>query len=227
MMEIAGLTPFTTIDYPGKLSAVLFCQGCPWRCGYCHNPHLQPFGKGAIGWQSALQFLEKRRGLLDAVVFSGGEPSMQPTISDAMQEVRKKGFLVGLHTAGILPSALEKALAHCDWVGMDIKAPFEDYERITKRPGSGEKARQSAQLVIESGIDYEFRTTIHPKLLSPIDIDRLTEHLSQMGAKRLVLQNFRADGCRDKSLNASAFDILWDDGFLDRIQRRFESFFVR
>lgn len=227
MIEIAGLTSFTTIDYPGKLSTVLFSQGCPWRCGYCHNPHLQLFRKGEITWEKVLAFLESRKGLLDAVVFSGGEPSLQPKIADAMQSVRKMGFLIGLHTAGILPSALKLALPHCDWVGMDIKAPFEDYERITGKAGSGEKARACARLVIESGVDYEFRTTVHPQLLSPLDIDRLTEQIAEMGAKKFSLQKFRSDGCQNAELKSSSFDIVWEGPLFDKIQARFERFLVR
>lgn len=227
LIEIGGIASFTTIDYPGKHSAVFFCQGCPWRCGYCHNPHLQSFGKGGIDWRSVLEFLEKRKGLLDAIVFSGGEPSLQPKIHEAMQTVRSMGFLVGLHTAGIFPGALKKVLPYCDWVGMDIKAPFDEYDRITKKGRSGEKAKECARLVIESGADYEFRTTLHPNLLSPRDVDRLTLEISQMGAKRFALQKFRPEGCSDKILNSSAFDIFWDDEFLARLQGRFESFLIR
>ena len=88
-MRIGGLTPLTTIDYPGELAAVVFCQGCPWRCPYCHNPHLQPgTGSSSIAWPEVLGFLERRRGLLDAVVFSGGEPTLHKDLSLALASVR-------------------------------------------------------------------------------------------------------------------------------------------
>jgi pyruvate formate lyase activating enzyme len=112
-----------------------------------------------------LAFLESRRGLLDAVVFSGGEPTMQTSLSQAICAVREMGFLVGLHTAGSFPENLKEALPHLDWVGMDIKAPFHEYERVTGVPGSGDAARKSARLVRESGVAHQFRTTLAPLLL--------------------------------------------------------------
>ena len=167
MLKIAGLTPFTTIDYPDHLAAVLFCRGCPWRCGYCHNRSLLgEDGAGDLCWDKVLGFLESRRGLLDAVVFSGGEPTLQPDLKQAVQSVREKGFLVGLHTAGAFPERLKELLPFLDWVGMDLKAPFHEYERITGVSGSGDAARQSAMLIRESGVAHHFRTTLAPLLLT-------------------------------------------------------------
>jgi pyruvate formate lyase activating enzyme len=166
VLNIGGFTPFTTIDYPDHLAAVVFCQGCPWRCGYCHNRHLLDAGvPGAIPWEEVVAFLDRRRGLLDAVVFSGGEPTLQPGLKQAVIAVRAMGFLVGLHTAGAFPMALRELLPHLDWVGMDLKGPFSDYERITCVPGSGEAAERSAALVLESGVSHRFRTTFDPCLL--------------------------------------------------------------
>lgn len=167
MLKIGGLTPFTTIDYPDHLAAVLFCRGCPWRCGYCHNRSLlEADVAGDICWDKVLAFLESRRGLLDAVVFSGGEPTLQSSLKQAVLAVREMGFRVGLHTAGALPLILKEVLPSLDWVGMDIKAPFHEYERITCVPGSGEAARQSALLIRESGVAHQFRTTLAPLLLT-------------------------------------------------------------
>ena len=152
-LHIGGLTPFSATDYPGCFAAVVFCQGCPWRCGYCHNPHLiPPHSQGEICWTDVMHFLRRRIGILDAVVFSGGEPTLQQGIAEAMQEVRNLGFLVGLHSAGAYPAQLKKLLPLLDWVGLDIKAPFADYEKITGVPGSGVPARECAQFLIESGV---------------------------------------------------------------------------
>jgi pyruvate formate lyase activating enzyme len=171
VLNVGGLLPFTTIDYPGHLAAVVFCQGCPWRCVYCHNRHLLDAGvPGAIPWEEILSFLETRRGLLDAVVFSGGEPTLQAGLKQAVLAVREKGFLVGLHTAGAFPEALRELLPHLDWVGMDLKSPFPDYERITGVPGSGEIAARSAALVRASGVDHRFRTTVDPCLVSDAQV---------------------------------------------------------
>ena len=133
-LQVGGLTPFTSIDYPGQLAAVVFVQGCPWRCGYCHNPHLQPRGQPAgPRWGEVLAFLRQRAGLLDAVVFSGGEPTLDPALPQAIAEVRALGFKVGLHSAGIYPQRLQAVLPLVDWVGLDIKAPLADDGRPCAR----------------------------------------------------------------------------------------------
>lgn len=165
MLKVGGLVPFTTIDYPDHLAAVVFCQGCPWRCRYCHNRELlDATAPGAIPWDEVLAFLGRRRGVLDAVVFSGGEPTMQPGLIHAVREVGNLGFRIGLHTGGAFPEAIEELLPHLDWVGMDIKTTFPDYERITGAPGSGEAAERSAALVRASGVNHRFRTTVDPDL---------------------------------------------------------------
>jgi pyruvate formate lyase activating enzyme len=193
MLEIGGLLPFTTIDYPGRLAAVLFCQGCPWRCGYCHNRHLIPTMDGtAVPWLEIVALLRSRCGLLDAVVFSGGEPTMQAGLSDAMKEVRGMGFAVGLHTAGPYPGRLLDYLPHLDWVGMDLKAPFEEYERITGMPGSGEAARKSAELLRRSGVPHQFRTTLAPFLEKEERIGAMQSMVAQWG-EELVVQRMKID----------------------------------
>ena len=227
MIHIAGLTPFTTIDYPGALSLVLFCQGCPWQCGYCHNPHLQPFSKGIYAWDQIIALLKSRVGLLDAVVFSGGEPVMQKNLLRAIQEVKSLGFKAGLHTAGIQPVLLKPLLPHLNWVGMDIKAPFESYERVTRIRNSGCRAKESALTLIQSGIPYEFRTTVHPNLLTLDDLDRLTLQLVEMGGKHFVLQKFQPNGCVNRKLLQSPSDPVWPGSFLDKLRDRFETFLVR
>lgn len=162
MLRIGGLTPYSATDYPGCFSAVVFCQGCPWRCRYCHNPHLLPAdAPPAMAWDEVVYFLGRRRGLLDAVVFSGGEPTLQDGLAEAARAVKALGFKVGLHTADMYPERLRELLPLFDWVGMDIKAPFADYEQITSVAGSGAKARVSARWILDSGVDYEFRTTVH------------------------------------------------------------------
>ena len=205
VLRLGGLTPLSTTDYPGRLAAVLFCQGCPWSCPYCHNPHLIAADAPPwLGWLSALDFLSRRVGLLDAVVFSGGEPTLQAGLADAMRDARSLGFRIGLHTAGPYPERLAEVLPLVDWVGFDVKAPFEQYERISGAPGSGAKARESLRLLIESGVDHECRTTVHPSLLTAPQLAALSESLFGARARRHVLQVFRAAGCRDEALNSAA-----------------------
>ena len=188
---ITGIAPFSTLDYPGSLSAVLFCQGCPWRCSYCHNRHLQPFAKSKISWGEILNFLQQRKGLLDAVVVSGGEPTSQKKLPQLLSTIQKMGFKTGLHTAGAFPETLASSLPFVNWVGMDLKAPFEQYEKITRTPHSGEQARKSVKAILESGVNHQFRTTLDPALLSSKDLDQIKEELARMGGKGLVIQTCR------------------------------------
>jgi pyruvate formate lyase activating enzyme len=159
MLRVGGLTPLSACDYPDRLAAVVFCQGCAWQCTYCHNPQLLPArGKAEIPWAAVLAFLEKRRGLLDAVVFSGGEPTLQHALPQAMRAVKAMGYLVGMHTAGIVPRMLERVLPLVDWVGMDLKAGPGEHERITRTKGSGERAQRSMELILASGVACRFHT---------------------------------------------------------------------
>lgn len=203
-LKVGGITAFSATDYPGKLAAVVFVQGCPWRCGYCHNPHLQVrSAAAALPWQSVLDLLRRRIGLVDAVVFSGGEPTTDPALARAIGEVRAMGFGVGLHTACVYPRRLASVLPLLDWVGFDIKAPFEHYARITGVAGSGDHARDCARLIIDSGVDYECRTTIHPSLLAQEEVRALAATLSELGVQNYVLQLFRAQGCANSLLNVA------------------------
>lgn len=190
-LSIGGLTPLTTIDFPGHLAAVVFCQGCAWRCSYCHNPHLLAVGYDGEGWPRLRDFLSSRRGLLDGVVFSGGEPLFQSGLADAMKGVRTLGFKVALHTAGTHPRHLRRLLPLLDWVGLDIKTAFEHYPQLTGVAGSGAKARESLMLLQESGVDYEVRTTAAPMLFDREGLLALAEELATLGVSRYVLQQCR------------------------------------
>jgi pyruvate formate lyase activating enzyme len=200
-LKVGGLTPFSATDYPDKLAAVVFVQGCPWRCGYCHNPHLQArTPEGAMPWQDVLTWLRRRIGLIDAVVFSGGEACMDPALGRAMQDVRALGFGIGLHTACIYPQRLREVLPLVDWVGFDIKAPFSDYRLVTRVAGSGDPARACLDAILASGVAYECRTTTHPDLLPDGQLLALAATLAAKGVDNYVLQQFRAEGCADAAL---------------------------
>lgn len=191
-LQVGGVTPLTTIDYPGELAAVVFCQGCPWRCRYCHNPELLPRrGRSVVAWNDVARFLERRRGLLDAVVFSGGEPTLQPALESALDEVKAIGFKVGLHTAGIYPKRLERLLPKLDWVGLDVKADPERYPMLTGVPGSGARAWHSARLLIESGTPHEMRITMHPAFTDRAQAMGIRDRLQSVGAPCVVVQPAR------------------------------------
>lgn len=204
-LRVGGLVPFASTDYPNALAAVIFCQGCPWRCGYCHNPHLIPSrGGDEHDFAHILDWLASRRGLLDAVVFSGGEPTAQAALSPAIDSVRALGFKIGLHTSGSYPRRLARILAKVDWVGIDIKAPIADYAAVTGIPGSGRAALSSLDLVRKAGVAFEVRTTVHPDLTPFAVLERLVRELAARGIERWTLQPFRAAGCVNDALVAAA-----------------------
>ncbi|WP_005036874.1 anaerobic ribonucleoside-triphosphate reductase activating protein [Holophaga foetida] len=190
-LTLGGMVPFSTVDYPGALAAVVFCQGCPWSCPYCHNTHLQTGPAEGPTWSSVLTWLKIRQGLLDAVVFSGGEPTVQPGLREALHQVRAMGYLTGLHTAGCDPKTFGTVLPLLDWVGLDIKAPRTDYDRITGQPGSDAPAWETLNLLLASGLPHQIRTTVHPEWLPPASLDKLDQELLKVGASPTFRQPFR------------------------------------
>ncbi|MBI2383394.1 MAG: anaerobic ribonucleoside-triphosphate reductase activating protein [Gammaproteobacteria bacterium] len=227
-LRIGGLVPLTGVDYPGELAAVVFCQGCPWRCRYCHNPHLIPArGAVAIRWEDVERFLETRRGLLDAVVFSGGEPTAQGALVAACRRVRELGFRVGLHTAGACPERLRRLLPHCDWVGLDIKSLPEDYGALTGAAGAAGRAWRSLDLLLESGIRYEVRTTVHSEFASAPGLRRLADALWQRGVRHWALQLCETSRGEARALGSNR----WRPADLDSIgpewRERFDTLALR
>ena len=171
-------------------------------------------------------FLTTRRGLLDAVVFSGGEPTSQKALLDAVLEVAALGFDVGLHTAGPHPERLRRLLGHLDWVGMDIKAPFDRYDAITRVPTSGDKARKCVQSFLDHGIAYEFRTTVDLLVLSADDVIRIATTLADLGVRTFALQRARATHPSGGPDLQSAGQWL-DDATVGRVESHFDNFVVR
>lgn len=227
-LKVGGLTPFTATDFPGRLSAVVFVQGCPWRCGYCHNPHLQPrLAESPLPWDDVVGFLERRVGLIDAVVFSGGEPTMDPGLEHAIKQVRALGFQVGLHTGGTHPARLRAVLPLLDWVGLDVKANPESYDQVTRVAGSDRPAFDSLAAVLDSGIDHECRTTIHPSLHSEDDIQRLAQRLADAGVTHYALQVFRTTGCEDTRLTQERITAYPSSGLVSALVKMFPHFTLR
>jgi pyruvate formate lyase activating enzyme len=213
-LRIGGVVPFTATDYPGLLAAVVFCQGCPWRCVYCHNPHLLSSTAASpldvVPWDKFSKWLDTRHGLLDGVVFSGGEPLAQGALPAAVAEVKAKGgFRVGLHTGGAYPDRLGELLPDIDWVGLDMKASPSGYERVTGVPHSGDRAFESLDLILKAGVGLECRTTVHAAVTPADELIRLAQTLRDKGIKKWVLQPFRAQGCDNAELltfNAAVLD---------------------
>ena len=191
---IGGITPFSTVDWPGKLACVAFLAGCPWRCPYCQNHALQSPDAATQTEADLFALLEGRRGLLDGVVFSGGEPLVQEDVVWAAERAKELGFEVGLHTCGAFPARLRKILPVLDWVGLDVKAPWDAYDRITLGRESGALALESLEAVLEAGVDMEARTTWHPALLSGEDIAEIGRDLAGRGVRSWAVQAYRHIG---------------------------------
>lgn len=206
-LTVAGVTPLSSVDYPGGvLAAVVFLRGCPWRCPYCQNAALRDAGArdpDERSWGHVLDWLRTRSGLLDAVVFSGGEPLLWPGLLEAMREARGLGFRVGLHTSGMAPAALERVLPLVDWAGLDLKAPRAAYARITGQDGSADAAWESLRLLRRSPVKLEIRTTWHPSVLSEDELLALARELSPLKSGEWVIQAFQPTGCEDEALSAS------------------------
>lgn len=196
-LQIAGLTRLSSCDWPGKLVATVFLQGCPLDCGYCHNPGiLDPRAPGVVPWSDVIELLDRRHGLLDGVVFSGGEPTRQAGLADAMRRVRDLGFGVGLHTAGPYPRRFAEVVDLCDWVGLDIKAPERLYGPVAGLASAGAKAFESLRIALDSGVDLQVRTTVDPTTMTDDDVTELTATLNAAGVAEHVLQQVRTEGAR-------------------------------
>ncbi len=225
-MRIGGFQKFSLIDYPGKICAIVFTQGCNFRCPYCHNPELvKPslFGKTIIE-EEIFSFLEKRKGKLDAVEITGGEPTLQKDLVDFIHRVKEMGYLVKLDTNGSNPEMLEIIINHglVDYIAMDIKAPLEKYKEVTHSVISPDKIKRSIRIIMNSNIKYEFRTTVVKSQLSREDIISIGKLIE--GAKLYVLQRFIPSKTLDPNfLNEKTYS----DGELESLKRKLEKFVCR
>lgn len=200
-MRIGGWQKVSLIDYPGMVSTVVFTVGCNFRCRYCHNAKLISKKCQAIDLAEWWGWLENRKGKLDAVVVSGGEPTLQTDLVEFILRIKKIGYKVKLDSNGTNPAMLAGliALNLLDYIAMDIKAPWEKYRMVTGVDYDMKKIRQSADLIINSGIDHEFRTTYVEGLLKPDDLKLIIGQLK--GARKYYLQNFvYSEDILDKSL---------------------------
>jgi len=199
-MKIGGLQKFSLIDYPGKIAAIVFTQGCNFRCPYCYNPELvepaqflEPLNENNI-----FAFLETRKGRLDGVVITGGEPTLQPDLMEFICRVRELGFCVKLDTNGSNPEVLQSLIARgvLDYIAMDIKAPLTGkkrepesrYASVTRSFVKDDDIRRSVDLILSSGIDHEFRTTVTRGCLQRGDYLKMGKAIK--GAKKYALQKF-------------------------------------
>lgn len=196
-MQIGGVQKTSLLDFPDKISTIVFTQGCNFRCGYCHNPELIVFKQPA--WTNAgfFDFLRTRQGKLDGVVITGGEPCLQKDLIEFIKEIKSLGFLVKLDTNGTFPHVLEKAIPYLDYIAMDIKAPLEKYKDIVCINLDTKNIKNSIDIIMNNNVDYEFRTTVVKNQLSIDDFSGIADLIS--GAKRYYLQKFVSTKTLDKN----------------------------
>lgn len=205
-MQIAGFQKFTMVDYPGEIAATVFTRGCSFRCPFCHNPELVIPDKFSdlLDEDETLAFLEKRKNQLHAVCITGGEPTLQPDLLEFIKKLKVMGYKIKLDSNGWDPKTLQKLIQSgtLDYIAMDIKGPMEKYEEITKL-NVGQNVTKSIKLIMDSGIDYEFRTTVVHPLHEVPDFAAIGKMIK--GAKRYFIQNFVKSKHNDETIKYSRF----------------------
>lgn len=196
-MLIKGFQATTLMDYPGNIAAITFSPGCDFRCPYCYNkslvinsPELIELDENKI-----LEKISQRKKLIDGVVLSGGEPTLQKDLPEFAEKIKKLGLKVKLDTNGTNPGMINRLIDKklVDFIAMDIKGPLEKYEEVTQTKPDLESIKKSVNMIMkkgsDAGVDYEFRTTALPDLLSIDDFKKVGEWLK--GAKKYCLQQFK------------------------------------
>jgi len=201
-MIIGGLEKLTLLDYPEHLAAIIFTQGCNFRCHFCYNPLLvlpragadaREKGLSELSPQNLFLFLRERVGRLEGVVITGGEPTLHPDLPDFIADIKALGYLVKLDSNGTNPEMLERLIKDklIDYIAMDIKAPLARYSEVIGAPVDCNKLAKSVKIIMSSGLPYEFRTTVVPGLLTEADFRPMGEIIK--GAGKWYLQNFKSD----------------------------------
>ncbi len=198
-MLLSGIHPFTVLDYPGKVSCIVFTPGCNFRCGYCHNPEFVLPEKVAalrpnfIEEEAFFNFLKQRGPLLDGVVVSGGEPTLMPDLEEFIIKIKSLGLLVKLDSNGNRPAVLKKLLTKnlLDYIAMDVKTSLPRYQSLVGPWAVEQLIGESIKLIQDSGVEYEFRTTLVKEVHTPDVISEMSRLLK--GSKRLFLQQFRPE----------------------------------
>jgi len=201
---IKGFNPHTFIDWEGKLAAVIYLPGCNFRCPFCHSSSLvlKPESLTTIPFEHVERFLDEKEGWIDAVIVGGGEPTLYSQLPLLLKDIKNMDLLVKLDTNGTNPLMLKDIIDKqlVDYVAMDIKAPLnkDKDERITRMEVDIEAIRRSIKILLDSGIDHEFRTTVVPTFIESKDIMNIAQEIS--GAPKYVLQQFDPQDTLDKTM---------------------------
>lgn len=222
-MRIGGFQKFSLIDYPGKVAAVIFTQGCNFRCPFCHNAELvcPELFHDSIPEDDVIQFLQKRRDKLQGVVITGGEPTLQKDLIAFLNRIKQMGYLVKLDTNGSNPDVLQQLLDlhFINYVAMDIKSSFERYERAAGVKVNVDNIRRSIRILLDSDVQHEFRTTAVKSVCNSDDLTAIDDLIQ--GAEHYRLQRFVAT---DKLLDPN---ILSQDDFNDEEFSLLQSYLQR
>ncbi len=203
-MIIDGFEELTLLDYPEHLACMIFTRGCNFKCPYCQNSSLIRYSKepGKFSEEEILEFLEKRKGKLEGIVISGGEPTIQVGLKDFIKKVKELGFLVKLDTNGSNPKLLKDLINNnlVDYIAMDIKNDLDNYEQVTDCKVNIKAIKESINLISKSKIDYEFRTTIMKECHKITNLKKILELVKK---DKYYIQNFKvSDDVIDKSLSS-------------------------
>jgi len=195
-MLIGGLQKFSLLDYPEKISTIIFTHGCNFRCAFCYNPTLvntKTKDDIFISEKDFFIFLKSRIKKIDAVVISGGEPTMQDDLEKFISKIKKLKFLVKLDTNGTNPEILKNLISKklIDYIAMDVKAGLKNYEKVVKVKINQKKIKESIDIIMNAGLPYEFRTTVVPGLVKKDDILQIGKLIT--GAQKWFLQKFKSD----------------------------------
>lgn len=225
-MNIASFQKFTLVDYPGRIATTVFTVGCNFRCSFCHNPELVLGAQFSVHSNNIekdfFKFLKERKGRLEAVCITGGEPTMQKDLLEFMAKVKKAGYLVKLDTNGMRPDIIKKALDKkiVDYIAMDIKNSLKNYEKTVCAKVDLDRIKMSVELIKNSKVDYDFRTTVVPGIHHEKDFQDIALWIG--GAKRYFLQRFRDM----KTLDAGLKDRIKGKKLdLEKIQKKLKKHF--
>jgi len=191
-MKISGIQKLSLLDFPGKLCCTVFTEGCNFRCPFCHNGGLVLSREHPDMSEELDKLLEARRGKLDGICITGGEPLLNRDIGELIKKIKSMGYLVKLDTNGSFPERLFALLGDLDYVAMDIKNSPEKYNITAGIPVDIEAVKKSADMLINSGIDFEFRTTVIKGYHTAEDMKKIGEWIK--GAGKYYIQNFKNSG---------------------------------
>ncbi|RLJ07338.1 MAG: anaerobic ribonucleoside-triphosphate reductase activating protein [Candidatus Aenigmatarchaeota archaeon] len=226
MIEVKGWQKTSLIDYPGKMCSVIFLPYCNFRCPFCQNPGLvkNPEEQPSISVEEVVEYIESKKEWIDGVCVTGGEPTIHKDLPELLEKFKSIGVFVKLDTNGSNPEMLKELIKKglLDYVAMDIKAPLEKYHIAAGVKVDTEKIKESINIIKNSGIDYEFRATVIPRLHKKEDLQKMAELVK--GAKKFAIQQFRPNITLDESFQKEK---PYSNEELEEFKEMFKGFFEK